>query len=193
MLVKRKRLLLSGESGAPRRHYVFANAGKAAAGLALSAAFIALLGTPDTAESVAIAGLCAPALLALLGLTAISLELLETLSFVTFAALIGYLAILTGGLASPLIIWFALVPAEAALAGGRTTVVRAGAAAAIAAAAVGAVHGLGILPHTRLDGLSWQGFMASVLAAVMQAALIAAAAQDPQRAANQAAAGRAGQ
>ena len=52
--------------------------------------------------------------------------MLEQIGLAGFAALIGYLALLTGGVVSPLVVWFALVPAEAALAGGRPAVVRAG-------------------------------------------------------------------
>ena len=55
--------------------------------------------------------------------------MLEQAGLALFAVLIGYLAVLTGGVVSPLVVWFALVPAEAALAGGRRAVVRAGFAA----------------------------------------------------------------
>jgi cell cycle sensor histidine kinase DivJ len=188
MAVKHNISLLAGETGAARRHFIYVSAAKAAVGIALAVAFVGLLGPPDVAEFVAIAALCAPAALACLALTRLPLEFLESLSLATLSALIGYLALLTGGLASPLVIWFALVPAEAALAGGRSTVVRAGAAASLTVVAVGLLQLFGFLPHTRLDGVSWQISMASIVAAVVQAALIAAAAQDRQRTANRTAA-----
>jgi cell cycle sensor histidine kinase DivJ len=132
--------------------------------------------------------LVSPAVLALFGLSPLSLPLLESLALGSFAALIGYLAILSGGLFSPLIIWLALVPAEAALAGEKPAVYRAGFAAAFALAAVALVHGLSLLPASRLPLGLWQAYGVSVLAAIAQAAVIAAAAQDRQRAADKAAA-----
>ena len=105
---------------------------KAAVGAALSFAFVIFVGRPDAAEAIAIAGLVAPALLALLAFTPISLAFLESAALAIFAALIGYLAALTGGVISPLVVWFALVPAEAALSGGRPAVLRAAIAASVA-------------------------------------------------------------
>jgi len=46
-------------------------------------------------------------LLAILGM---SLDILESASLACFAGLIGYMAGITGGMHSPLIVWFALVP-----------------------------------------------------------------------------------
>ncbi len=87
-----------------------------------------------------------------------------------------------------MIVWLALVPAEAALAGGRPAVLRAAGAAAVALFAVALIEALGALPLSRLPLPAWEVYAASVFAAVVQAALIAAAAQDRQRAADQAAA-----
>src|SRR5262249_38579271 len=127
----------------------------------------------------------APAALALLAFSRIPLSALESAALAIFAVLIGYLAALTGGVLSPLIVWFALVPAEAALAGGRPAVLRAALAAARALVRVAA---LGALPASRLPVPAWELYAVSALAAVIQAALVAAAAQDRQRAADQAAA-----
>ena len=103
------------------------NPPRPAIGPALGLAFVWLVGRPDAAEAVALAGLLAPALLALLAMTRICRSaVLEQAGLAVFAVLIGYLAILTGGVVSPLVVWFALVPAEAALTGGRSAVVRAG-------------------------------------------------------------------
>jgi cell cycle sensor histidine kinase DivJ len=171
-----------------RRLFISVQASKAVVGAVLSLAFISFVGRPDVAEAVAIAGLMAPALLALLGFSRIPLAVLETTALAIFAVLIGYLAALTGGVLSPLVVWFALVPAEAALAGGRPAVVRAAVAAAVALATVAIIGALGALPISRLPIPAWEIYTVSVLAAVVQAALVAAAAQDRQRAADLAAA-----
>ncbi len=173
---------------AQRRLFVAVQASKAALGAILTVAFILFVGRPDAAEAIAIAGLVAPAVLALLAYTSIPLDILEQGALATFAALIGYLAALTGGVVSPLIVWFALVPAEAALAGGRPAVLRAAVAAAVALLAVAGVEAAGALPVSRLPVPAWGLYAVSVLAAVIQAAFVAAAAQDRQRAADKAAA-----
>ena len=163
-------------------------ASKAAVGAVLSFAFVVFVGRPDAAEAIAIAGLVAPALLALLAFTPISLAFLETAALAIFAALIGYLAALTGGVVSPLVVWFALVPAEAALSGGRPAVLRAAIAASVALFAVAGIEAAGALPISRMPALVWEIYALSIFAAVVQAALVAAAAQDRQRAADKAAA-----
>ncbi len=173
---------------AQRRRFVAIQAAKAALGAVLGLAFFGVLGPPDTAEAVAMAGLMAPAGLALLGLTRIPLAVLEQVGLATFAMLIGYLASLTGGVVSPLTVWFALIPAEAALAGGRPAVTRAGIAAGAAFAAVAVLEALGALPPSRLTLPLPQVYAVSMLAALVQAVLIAAAAQDRQHAADAAAA-----
>ncbi|HEY4941572.1 MAG TPA: PAS domain-containing sensor histidine kinase [Rhizomicrobium sp.] len=171
-----------------RRLFVMVQASKAVVGAVLSLAFVSVVGRPDVAEAIAIAGLMAPAILALLAFTRIALNVLETAALAIFAVLIGYLAALTGGVLSPLVVWFALVPAEAALAGGRPAVLRAAAAASVALVVVAAIGAVGALPVSRLPLPLWEIYAVSVLAAVIQAALVAAAAQDRQRAADEAAA-----
>src|SRR6185503_19483391 len=98
------------------------------------------------------------------------------------------LVAITGGMTSPLLVWFALVPSEAALAGGRRTVWEAGAAAAIALLMVALLQALGELPSSRVIEPGWGFYTISILAAVVQSALVAVAAQDRQRAADHAAA-----
>jgi two-component system, cell cycle sensor histidine kinase DivJ len=171
-----------------RKRFIAVQAAKAGIGACLALAFIALVGRPDIGEIVAIAGLLAPGVLALLAFTKISLPALETASLSVFAGLIGYLVALTGGMNSPLVVWFALVPAEAALSGGRPAVLRAAAAAALVLLAVVAVEMFHALPRSRLDLPIWQLYAGSVLAAVIQSAVVAIAAQDRQRVADQAAA-----
>ena len=85
-------------------------------------------------------------------------------------------------------VWFALVPAEAALAGGRVAVARAGLAAGLGLLAVVGIQAAGLLPASRLTLPVWEIYACSMLAALVQAVLIAAAAQDRQRAADVAAA-----
>ncbi len=177
---------------AQRRRFALLQTAKAGVSAALGLAFFSMVGRPDMAESIAFAGLMIPGLLALLALTPISLSALEQIGLASFAALIGYLAVLTGGVVSPLVVWFALVPAEAALTGGRSAVLRAGMVAGAAFLAVVGIEAMGTLPASRLVFLGalplWQVYACSVLGALMQAVLIAVAAQDRQRAADAAAA-----
>jgi cell cycle sensor histidine kinase DivJ len=174
--------------GAQRRAFMLIQAAKALVGGTLGLAFFGMVGRPDTLELIAMIGLLMPGVLALLGFTRIGLSVLEQVGLAGFALLIGYLALLTGGVTSPLVVWFALVPAEAALVGGRPAVMRAGFAAGLALLAVAAVEALGMLPASRLTLPVWEIYVCSVLAALVQAVLIAAAAQDRQRAADAAAA-----
>jgi cell cycle sensor histidine kinase DivJ len=169
---------------AQRRSFVAVQAAKAGLGAAMGLAFFGLAGRPDAAEAIAMAGLMAPAILALLGLTRVPLAWLELLSLAGFALLIAYLAVLTGGVMSPLTVWFVLVPAEAALAGGRAAVTRAGIVAGAAFAVLVGIEAMGALPVSRLALPLWQVTACSMLAALVQAVLIAAAAQDRQRAAD---------
>jgi two-component system, cell cycle sensor histidine kinase DivJ len=178
---------LTGER-ALRRVFVSIQTAKACVGAALALGFLGLVGRPDAAETVALLGLMAPAGLAVLAFTAIPLAALEQAALAIFAGLIGYLAALSGGVSSPLIVWLVLVPAEAALAGGRPAVLRAAVAAALALAAIAALQALGWLPESRLPFPAWEIYAVSILAAVVQAGLVAAAAQDRQRTADQAAA-----
>src|SRR5712672_2773997 len=124
---------------AQRRRFALVQAGKAGVGLALGLAFCGMMGAPDAAELAAFLGLMVPGLLALLALTRVSLSALEQVGLARFAALIAYLAVLTGGVVSPLLVWFALVPAEAALTGGRSAVLRAGIVAGLALVMVAGV------------------------------------------------------
>jgi cell cycle sensor histidine kinase DivJ len=178
----------SFEIRAQRRRFIAMNAAKAAVGALLALGFAFLVRRPDAAEMVAMAGLLAPGFLALLAFTGLPLSRLEQAGLILFAALIGYLAVLTGGVVSPLVVWFALVPAEAALAGGRTQVVRAGFAAGVAFVVVAGIEAVGALPHSRITMPLWEIYAVSVLAALVQAVLVAVAAQDRQRAADMAAA-----
>jgi len=177
-----------GPAVAERRRFVAVQAARAAIGTVLGLALFGLGGRLGLPEILATVWLMVPALLALGGLAGLSLALLERLSLVSFTALIAYLALLTGGLVSPLTVWFALVPAEAALAGGRPAVLRAGVAAAVGLGVVGVIEAVGTLPPARLALPLWEVTALSMLAALVQAVVIAAAAQDRQRTAEAAAA-----
>jgi cell cycle sensor histidine kinase DivJ len=170
----------------PRRLFAFVQGGKALVGALLSLGFVLAVGRPDLFESIALGGLVAPLLLVLAAMTPLPLAALEQLGLALFAILIGYLAGLTGGLQSPLIVWLVLVPAEAALAGGRRSVMGAGIAAALVLATVAAIQIFGDLPPSRLP--LPQGIVAgvAVLAALVQAGLIAAAARGQRRASDDA-------
>ena len=96
----------STDGRALRRLFISVQASKAVVGAALSLGFIVFVGRPDAAEALAMAGLMVPAVLALLGFTRIPLAMLESAALAIFAALIGYLAALTGGVLSPLVVSF---------------------------------------------------------------------------------------
>ena len=182
------RTMEGAELVAQRRRFMIVQAAKGAVGALLAGAFVGVIGRPDIVEWIAIGGLLLPAFIALLGFTRLGLSALESISFASFAVLIGYLVAITGGMASPLLVWFALVPAEAALAGGRRTVWEAGAAAAIALLMVALLQALGELPQSHLLAPGWAFYAISILAAVIQSATVAIATQDRQRAADNAAA-----
>jgi cell cycle sensor histidine kinase DivJ len=171
-----------GEQG--RRRFATEQVAKAALGGLLWFAYVVLVGQPDILELIALAGFLMPCALGLLALLGVSLVILETASFICFAALVGYVVAITGGVHSPLLVWFAVLPAEAALAGGRRSVLRAAAAAALALAAVAFLEARHGLPPSRLLAPFWQVYAGSVLAAIIQSALIAIAAQERQRSAD---------
>jgi two-component system, cell cycle sensor histidine kinase DivJ len=187
-MVNLKAIAMIEDKNGDRRRFVAVQAAKAGIGLCFSAGFAILIGRPDFAEAVAMAGLLAPAAFAALGLSRLSLATLETLALANFAALVAYMAALTGGMLSPLVIWFALLPAEAALSGEPAQVWRATAATAIALCVVATIEAVHALPATRLAAPAWELYAASALAAVLQAAILAVAARDRQRAADRAAA-----
>jgi two-component system, cell cycle sensor histidine kinase DivJ len=172
---------------APRRRFFAVQTAKAVIGLALAAGFMIFAGQPDLLEAVALGGLLLPAALAALAFSRVPLEALELGAVAAFAALVAYLAALTGGLISPFAIWFALVPAEAALAGERPAVKRAAIAAALALGLLALAQTGGLLPAARLGASPTVFYILSVLAAVAQGAAIAEAAQARQLAARKAA------
>ncbi|HLY07647.1 MAG TPA: PAS domain-containing sensor histidine kinase [Rhizomicrobium sp.] len=184
--------MTSRPSGAPhkasprtlRRQFAAVQLAKGGLGTLLWLTYAALVGRLHWLDLIALVGFLAPCALAVFALLGAALPALETASLALFAALVGYMVGLTGGMHSPLLVWFALVPAEAALAGGRDAVVRATAAAAVALCAVAVIDSLGGLPVSRLFAPHWQIYAGCALAAIVQSAVIAIAAQDRQRAAD---------
>lgn len=167
-----------------RRQFAAVQLAKGGLGTLLWLTYAVLVGQPHWLDLIALAGFLAPCALAVLGLLGVALSVLETASLALFAALVGYMVGLTGGMHSPLLVWFALVPAEAALAGGRDAVVRATAAAALALCVVAIVDSFDWLPVSRLFAPHWQIYAGCALAAIVQSAVIAIAAQDRQRVAD---------
>lgn len=167
----------------PRRRFATLQSLKAVVGLALCTAFVALSGQPDPIEAVGLSGLMLPAVLALMAFGRIPLEALELTALGVFAALIAYLSAVTGGLSSPFVVWFALVPAEATLAADRPNLLRATVAALAALAVLAAFAVADLLPASHLPPHQQAIWGLVVGIAVLQGALIAAVAQGRQRAA----------
>jgi cell cycle sensor histidine kinase DivJ len=161
---------------------------KAGIGAGLAILYVLAVGRPDGAEALAMAALVSPALPALLAFAPVSLGLLEFLGLALSAILIGYLAALTGGIASPLMVWLLLVPAEAALTGLRGAVVQAAWVAGAVLAVVAALQAFALLPPSRLAAGAFWITAASLVAALAQGALIASAARARQAHADAAAA-----
>jgi cell cycle sensor histidine kinase DivJ len=177
-----------GEQRGGRSRFIQVQGAKGVIGAVLATLFVAMVGRPDVTESIAIAALLGPGALALLAFAKVRLPMLETASHCVFAAMVAYLVMITGGVASPLMIWFSLVPAEAALSGGRRSVMKAAGATLIAVVFVAAAEAMHVLPASRLLMPAWEFYLGSAMAAIVQAAFIAAAAQDRQRRADEAAA-----
>ncbi len=175
---------MPADSERVRRRFAIEQAAKSALGGLLWFAYVTLFGRPDLLELIALAAVVVPCALGLLALLGVSLEILEAASFTWFAALIGYIVAITGGMRSPILVWFAVLPAQAALAGGRKSVLRAVLAAGVALAGVALLEGLHGLPPARLLTPVWQVYAGSAFAAIIQSALIAIAAQERQRTAD---------
>jgi two-component system, cell cycle sensor histidine kinase DivJ len=179
---------MTADSMRGRRRFAAVQAAKALLGVCLACSYVILIGYPGIWAALAGVGLCIPAALAVLALAGVSLAALETISLASLAVLVGYLALLTGGMRSPLLIWFVLVPAEAALAGGHRSVWRAALVAAVALLVVVIVEVGGVLPLVLMGYPAWQVYPAAALAAIVQSAMLTIASQDRQREADRAAA-----
>ncbi len=172
----------------PRRHFVRTQTIKGCLGLALCVLYLTLVGTPERAEAAVFVGLIAPLGLAALGRIRIRLRYLEAAALALFAALITLLSSVTGGLASPFLIWLMLVPFEGALAGRRLTVAFAGLLALLGLIALLIFHAMGMVPPSRLHDSLHMVLAFSLLVAIVQGTLIAIAAQEKHQVADNAAA-----
>src|SRR6185503_162698 len=170
-----------------RRHFIRTQSIKGGLGTVLSLGYIVLIGGPDLAELLAFVGFVAPIALALAARSSVPLGRLEAASLVLFAILIALLSVLMDGLSSPFILWLVLVPFEGALAGRGRAVAFSGATAALALCAIVAIQIMGLMPPSRLPGPLELWLCVSLLVAIMQASLMAVAAQERHRAADQAA------
>ena len=170
-----------------RRHFIRTQSIKGGLGVVLSAGYLVLIGGADLIEILAFAGFVAPVVLALAARAPIPLYRLEAVSLVLFAMLIALLSILTSGLSSPFTFWLVLVPFEGALAGRGRTVAFSGTAAFLALSVIIGVQGAGLLPPSRLPGQYELWLCVSMMVAIIQASLMAVAAQERHRAADQAA------
>ena len=103
---------------AQRRRFMRMQAAKAGLGALLGLAFFVTIGRPDTAELFALSGfMIARPAWRCWHWRRFRFRCWSRSGLAGFAGLIGYLAILTGGVVSPLVVWLVLVPAEAALTG----------------------------------------------------------------------------
>jgi cell cycle sensor histidine kinase DivJ len=170
-----------------RRHFIRTQSIKGGLGIVLSLGYVALIGRPDLVEILAFAGFVAPVALALAARAPIALQRLEAASLVLFAVLIALLSVLTSGLSSPFTFWLVLVPFEGALAGRGKAVAFSGAAAVLALCAIIGIQIAGLLPPSRLPGPAEIWLYVSLVVAIIQATLMAIAAQERHQAADQAA------
>ncbi|MFL5237589.1 MAG: hypothetical protein ACJ8EL_08290, partial [Rhizomicrobium sp.] len=154
---------MTREEAGERDRFIRVQAAKAGVGAILAIAYGALFGAPDAIDDIAIAALLCPAILAFAAVARAPLTILETAAQALFAATIAYLVLITGGAASPLLLWMVLVPAEAALSGGRRPVMRAAAASGIAVVAIGVAELFNLVPPSRLLIAGWEYYVASAL------------------------------
>lgn len=140
--------------------------------LGLAPAYIAWRGTLGTLEAAVVAAAALP-LLAVVTLSRSGrLDIAHAISAAALALFVGALAGMTGGAASPLLLWLAAVPAEAMFFGARPYVARAGIIAAVALFGVMGLDRLGFF----VGQPAWTGEMMPtlVMIAILQAMIVAA-------------------
>jgi len=148
----------------------------------LTLAYFVWFGLPGWVEGLALLWLMSPALIAFVPRWSGKMITAHGLSLVNMTGIVSYLTMFTGGLASPLIAWFVLVPAEGALSGRRALVYASAALCGGALCVLWALGVWGLLPSPRLpvtgSGTLEAGLTAfGTLAAVLYAATVAVAAQ----------------
>ncbi|MGO4674588.1 ATP-binding protein [Bosea sp. 2YAB26] len=115
-----------------------------AVALSLAPAYLAWRGTMGALELLVLIAVTLPLLAVFILSRSGRLELAHCISAAALALLIVALSGMTGGIASPLLLWLAAIPAEAMFFGSRAYVARAGAIAAGALASVAIVHAFGL-------------------------------------------------
>lgn len=154
------------------RHRVFISTHLMPGLIVLSALplYLAVRGVPGTVEAIAFGSLILPIAIATFLSRTGAYEQAHRLSAAAMTAIVSLIAVLTGGLSSFIVIWFALVPAEAVLSGSRRVIATAGALVVAAVAAIGVLEQADLLPVARLDSAAMDlAAFASVAAAVIYA------------------------
>lgn len=123
--------------------FMLTRLGVGALGLGLAPAYIAWRGALGGLEALIVAAASLPLLAVVLLSRTGRLDIAHCMSAAALAVFICAMAGMTGGAASPLLLWLAAVPAEAMFFGSRPFVARASAIAAIALASVMTLHQLG--------------------------------------------------
>jgi cell cycle sensor histidine kinase DivJ len=114
-----------------------------AAALGLMPAYLAWRGTLGALEAAIVIAAALPLLAVVVLSRSGRLDIAHGMSAAALATFIGALAGITGGAASPLLLWLAAVPVEAMFFGARAYVLRASAVAAAALVTIMALHHLG--------------------------------------------------
>lgn len=115
-----------------------------AVSLGLAPAYIAWRGTLGGLEALVVLAAALPLLAVVVLSRTGRLDIAHCISASALALFICVVSALTGGAASPLLLWLAAIPAEAMFFGSRPFVARASAIAAIGLASVLALHQLGL-------------------------------------------------
>lgn len=140
------------------------------AALSLMPAYVTWRGRIGALELLVLVALALPLLAVFLLSRTGRLDLAHCISGAALTLLITTLACLSGGAASPLLLWLAAVPAEAMFFGSRSYVARAGALAAIGLGAVVALQGMGAIVEPA--SWTWQAMPAFAAVAILLTALI---------------------
>jgi cell cycle sensor histidine kinase DivJ len=130
--------------------------------LGLAPAYLAWRGTLGALEAMIMLAAAMPLLSAVLLSRTGRLDLAHCVSAAALALFICALSGMTGGAASPLLLWLAIVPAEATFYGSRSYVVRASAIAAAALVSVLILHQLGVYA----EPAPWTGTMMPMFVAL---------------------------
>ncbi len=162
------------DAGERARHARFLVTRLAAGVLALAALplYLVLSGVPSPFEAIAFACLVAPLGAAFVLSRTGRLDWAHGLSSTALAALVTALACVSGGAASPIVVWLVAVPLEALLSGSRRTVIAASLIAATAAMLIAVLDASGALTAS----VAWPNALAMPIfaaAAIGHAAAVA--------------------